>query len=110
MSDGWQDVPFVRLWRSNLLGRQMRLLSRIPGVGSGLAMMVVGTYQGPVRIKGKLYVGILPNPDGDLVDERQRELAREILARRAVDVAAGRDPGRELWGPIDARNLLQVAR
>jgi hypothetical protein len=110
-STGWTTVRLSRLNDPTLIGKTMRVLSRVigPDLRQHLVPMAQGPYGGPVRdADGSLYVDVLPDPGADLVDEQQRELAREIHARRAADKAAGKDVGRELWGPLSVRNVLQI--
>jgi hypothetical protein len=107
---GWRTVRTSELHTRQLRGKTMRVISRVHDAAGRehQVVMAQGPYGGCVRIDGRLHVDVLPDPDAPYADDQQAELVRYIHTRRAADAAAGRPPGRELWGPLTVRILLQI--
>lgn len=116
----WRPVPLTREALSDPAMQEspamMRLLTHALGVDGRLHLTAVaqGLFEG-----GSLNdddetiecIALLPDPEAPGMSPSWRETAEAALQRRRDALAAGEEPGRELWGPLVAgEHVLQVAR
>lgn len=113
--DGWASVPLTVEALEPVLqdGATVRLLTHALGVDGRLhlAAAAQGVLEGGVATDGVTVEGValMPDPEADGLGEAWKVEAKAALQRRRDALAAGQEPGRELWGPlVVGQHVLQV--